>query len=76
MQPMVGLYSPVQHREMILPPRVREISQKVKLIRFGIIQDVTPGPWQRLAGMFRLDHPVKIEEMLDAKGFEDAAGYI
>lgn len=58
-----------------LPPRIREISQRVKIIRFGILQEPGPSPWEKLAGMFRLGHPLNVEEMLDARGFEESADY-
>jgi hypothetical protein len=55
--------------EEFLPRRIREISKRVKIIRFGIVYEAAPGPWQRLAGMFHLDRPVSVEEMLEVRGF-------
>ena len=55
-----------------LPPRIREISERVKIIRFGILQEPGPSPWEKLAGMFRLGRPLNVEEMLDARGFEES----
>jgi hypothetical protein len=57
--------------EESLPCRIREISERVKIIRFGIVHRAAPGPWQRLAGMFHLDRPVSVEEMLEVRGFEE-----
>ena len=57
--------------EESLPRRIREISKRVKTIRFEIVHEAAPGPWQRLAGMFHLDRPVSVEEMLEVRGFEE-----
>ena len=54
-----------------LSQRIKEISEKVKIIRFGIVYETKGSPWDRLAGMFTVSRPVDIEEMLDAKGFEE-----
>jgi len=62
--------------EESLPRRIREISERVKIIRFGIVHEAAPSPWQRLAGMFHLDRPVSGEEMLDVRGFEESADYV
>jgi len=56
--------------------RIREISEKVKIIRFGIVYEAKGSPWDRLAGMFTVSRPVDIEEMLDARGFEESADYL
>ena len=74
-QSMPGLPDQVQQRGDALPLRIREISERVKIIRFGVVRETAPNPWQRLAGMFRLDHPVSVEEMLDARGFEESEDY-
>jgi hypothetical protein len=80
-QPTPGLPGQVQRAdkqrptEDSLPFLIREISKRVKIIRFGIVHDTAPGPWQRLAGMFHLDRPVSVEEMLDVRGFEESADY-
>lgn len=58
--------------EETLPPKVREISQRVKIIRFGVVQERPKSPWTRLAGMFHLGRRANIEEMLDARGFDEA----
>ena len=59
-----------------LPQRIKEISEKVKIIRFGIVHETKGSPWDRLAGMFTVSRPVDIEEMLDARGFEETADYL
>jgi hypothetical protein len=59
-----------------LPRRIKEISEKVKIIRFGIVYETKENPWDRLAGMFTMSRPLDIEEMLDARGFEETADYL
>ncbi|MBC8447956.1 MAG: hypothetical protein H8D78_09415 [Chloroflexi bacterium] len=59
-----------------LSQRIKEISEKVKIIRFGIVYETKGSPWDRLAGMFTVSRPVDIEEMLDARGFEETADYL
>ena len=59
-----------------LPQRIKEISEKVKIIRFGIVSENKGSPWDRLAGMFTVSRLVDIEEMLDARGFEETADYL
>lgn len=59
-----------------LPQRIEEISEKVKIIRFGIISETKGSPWDILAGMFTASRPVDIEERLDARGFEETADYL
>ena len=71
-----GLPDQMKRREESLPIRIQEISKRVKIVRFGIVHEPTPSPWQRLAGMFHLDHPVSVEEMLDIRGFEESADYV
>ena len=71
-----GLPHQVKRWGESLPIRIQEISKRVKIIRFGIVHEATPSPWQRLAGMFHLDHPVSVEEMLDIRGFEESADYV
>jgi len=75
-QPTSGLPGQVQRWGDSLPLRIREISERVKIIRFGIVREAAPNPWQRLAGMFHLDRPVSVEEILDARGFEESADYV
>jgi len=53
--------------------RVREISEKVKVIRFGVVRKTTESPWSQLAGMFVMSEPVRIEEILHARGDEETA---
>ena len=55
---------------------MKEISEKVKIIRFGIIYETKRSPWDGLAGMFTVNRPVDVEEMLDARGFEETADYL
>ena len=62
---------PVGVEEFLLSQRIKEISEKVKIIRFGIVYETKGSPWDRLAGMFTVSRPVDIEEMLDARGFEE-----
>ena len=54
-----------------LPQRIKEISDKVKIIRFGVVQEMQGSPWDRLAGTFTTGGPMNVEEMLDATGFEE-----
>jgi hypothetical protein len=75
-RPTTSVSDQVQQWGIPLPPRIREISGKMKIIRFGTIQETAPNPWKRLAGMFHLDRPLNIEEMLDARGFEESADYV
>jgi hypothetical protein len=56
--------------EKTLPPRVRKISERVKIIRFGVIKEGRQSPWAGLAGMFRAGSPVNVEELLEARGFD------
>lgn len=56
-----------------LSQRVREISERVKVIRFGIDREAGTNPWDRLAGMFTVSRSVDIEEILDDRGFEETA---
>jgi len=58
-----------------LSPQLRELSRKVRVIRFGRVRDATESPWDKLAGMFSMSKAITIEEMLDAQGFEKAADY-
>lgn len=53
---------------------VQEISERVKVIRFGVVQKAAESPWSRLTGMFVMSEPVRIEEMLHARGDEETAG--
>jgi len=75
-QPRHSVSKPIPRQQETLPPRVREISKKVKIIRFGVVQDGGPRPWQRLAGLFHVGYPVHVEDLLDARGFEEAADYV
>jgi hypothetical protein len=55
--------------EESLPHRIRKISERAKIIRFGTVHEAAPSPWQWLAGMFHLDRSVSVEEMLEVRGF-------
>ena len=66
---------PVGVEKFSLSQRIKEISEKVKIIRFGIVYETKGSPWDGLAGMFTMSRPVDIEEMLDARGFEKTADY-
>ena len=52
---------------------VQQISEKVKVIRFGVVRKATENPWNRLASMFTINEPVQIEEILHARGDEETA---
>lgn len=52
---------------------IQQISEKVKVIRFGVVRNATENPWNRLASMFVMSEPVQIEEMLHARGDEETA---
>lgn len=56
-----------------LSQRIKEISERVKIIRFGVVYETKRSPWDKLAGMFTVSRPVDIEEMLDVRGFEETA---
>jgi hypothetical protein len=71
-----GLSHQVQRWGESLPGRIRDISERVKIVRFGVVYETGPSPWHQLAGMFHLDHPVSVEEMLDVRGFEESADYL
>ena len=43
------------------------------MVRFGVVRKTTESPWNRLAGMFVMSEPVRIEEMLHARGDEETA---
>jgi len=58
-----------------LSPKLKELSRKVRIIRFGLVREATESPWDKLAGMFSTTKAVNIEEMLDARGFEETADY-
>jgi len=60
--PMISPVVPQERQGMALPPQVWEMSRRVKIIRFGVAKEGASNPWQRLDGMFRLGHPVGIEE--------------
>ena len=62
-----------ERQPLSLPRTVREISERVKVIRFGVVRKATESPWNRLAGMFATSGPVRIEEMLHARGDEETA---
>lgn len=74
--PVVSPTVPPERWETTLPSRVLEMSRKVKIIRFGFIKEGASSPWQRLVGIFRLGRPVDIEEILDARGFDESADYV
>ena len=70
--PVVSPVIPPEEREMVLPPEVRAMSRRVKIMRFGGIKEGTSNSWRRLVGRFRLGRPVAIDEMLDARGFDES----
>jgi len=45
-----------------LSQRIREISERVKIIRSGIVYETKGSPWDRLVGMFTTGKPVDIED--------------
>ena len=59
--------SPSASREL------QQISEKVKVIRFGVVRKANESSWNRLASMFVMSEPVQIEEMLHARGDEETA---
>lgn len=75
-QPTTNQSRQVRQLEEVFSPRIREISDRMKVIRFGIVQEAVQSPWKRLAGMFHIGRPVNIEEMLDARGFDESADYV
>jgi hypothetical protein len=74
-QPTSGPPHRAQRWGESLPPRIRELSERVKIIRFGVVDEAAPSPWQRLAGMFQAGHTVSVEEILDVRGFEESTDY-
>ncbi len=54
-----------------LPTEIRQISQRMKIIRFG---SVFPkgDPWKKITSIFKFGKKVNIEQFLKQKGFEDA----
>lgn len=75
-QPMHRPLDQAQQWEEALPSRIREISGRIKIIHFGVVREAVLSPWQKLAGMFHLDRPVNVEEMLDVRGFEESADQV
>ena len=59
--------SPSASREVL------QISEKMKVIRFGVVRKANESSWNRLASMFVMSEPVQIEEMLHARGDEETA---
>jgi hypothetical protein len=62
-----------EKRSLSLSREVQQISEKVKVIRFGVVRKANENPWNRLASMFVTNEPVQIEEMLHARGDEETA---
>lgn len=62
----------IERRPSAVPRTVQEISERVKVIRFGIVREAGESPWRRLSGMFATSGPVQIEEMLHERGDEEA----
>ena len=60
-----------EKRPSSLSQEVQQISEKVKVIRFGVVRKATENPWNRLTSMFVISEPVQIEEMLHARGDEE-----
>lgn len=51
--------------------RLSELARQREQQHSGTVREAAPNPWQRLAGMFHVDRPVSVEEMLDVRGFEE-----
>lgn len=58
---------------LTLSPRLEQISRKAKLVYLGLMREASADPWNRLTGMFSIGQPIIVEEMLDARGFEETA---
>ena len=57
------------------PPRLTELSRRMKIVHFGAVVGKTPSAWDALAGMFRAGQRVSIEDMLHEKGFDEAGDH-
>lgn len=55
-----------------LPPRVREMSRRAKIIHFGALMDGAASPWTGITGMFKAGRRVNVEELLESRGFDES----
>ena len=53
-----------------LPITIKQISQHMKIIRFGFILP-KEDPWKKITSMFKFGKKVDVEHLLKQKGFED-----
>jgi hypothetical protein len=58
-----------------LPPRLTELSRRMKTVHFGAVVGKSPSAWHALAGMFCAGQRVSIEDLLDEKGFDEASDH-
>ena len=58
-----------------LPLSLREISQHMKIIRFGFMRS-KKDPWEKITGLFKIGKKIAIEDIVKQKGFEDGQQYI
>jgi len=49
---------------------IKQISQHMKIIRFGFILP-KEDPWKKITSVFKFGKRVDIEHLLNQKGFED-----
>ncbi len=54
-----------------LPPKVREMSERAKIIWFGVARERPRSPWRELSGMFHAGKPVSVENMLAAGAIDE-----
>ena len=53
-----------------VPIKVKQISQHMKIIRFGSILP-KEDPWKKITSMFKFGEKINIEHLLKQKGFEN-----
>ncbi len=58
---------------LTVSPRLEQVSRKAKLVYWGLVREASASPWKRLTGMFSVGRPISMEEILDARGFEETA---
>lgn len=56
------------------PSLIKEISQHIKIIRFGFTHS-KQDPWGEITGLFKLGKKIAIEDFMKQKGFEDGGQY-
>lgn len=55
-----------------LPPRVKEMSRRAKIIHFGALTEGAANPWTGIAGMFQAGRRMTVEELLESRGFDES----